>query len=449
MSPSLQEALDTGRMSRFQWRAIVICVLLNTLDGFDVLVMSFTGKTISGEWHLDSGTLGLLLSSGLAGMALGALLVAPWADRIGRRPVILAGLIVAAVGMMLSSAGQNWQQLGTLRLVTGVGIGAVLACSNVIAGEFASQRWRGLAVSLNSTGYAVGATVGGLSSVALIDHYGWRSVFLAGGTATLVVVPLTFWFLPESLDFLITRRPRNALDRVNSLARRMGHPELTALPDPPRAERSRPAGFRPLLAGELRRPTLTLWAAFFLVMAAFYFVTSWTPTLLVEAGMSSNQGLTGGTLLNLGGIFGTALLGALAARFALISVLRTYLLLAGALVTVFAASTGVLALAFATGAVIGVAVNGCIAGLYALTPGVYSTQLRATGVGAAISVGRVGAIIAPSAAGWLLHSGWTPRGLYVATGVVFAAAGLLLFTMRAKRPAMGAAPVAGPVGSAS
>ncbi|MER6103856.1 MFS transporter [Streptomyces sp. NPDC001832] len=434
-------------MSRFQWRAIVICVLLNTLDGFDVLVMSFTGKTISGEWHLDSGTLGLLLSSGLAGMALGALLVAPWADRIGRRPIILAGLIVAAVGMMLSSASQNWQQLGTLRLVTGVGIGAVLACSNLIADEFASQRWRGLAVSLNSTGYAVGATVGGLSSVALIDHYGWRSVFLAGGIATLVVVPLTFWFLPESLDFLITRRPKNALGRVNALARRMGHPELTALPDPSQAERSRPAGFRPLLAGELRRPTLTLWAAFFLVMAAFYFVTSWTPTLLVEAGMSSNQGLTGGTLLNLGGIFGTALLGALAARFALISVLRTYLLLAGALVTAFAASTDVLVLAFSLGAIIGVAVNGCIAGLYALTPGVYSTQLRATGVGAAISIGRVGAIVAPSVAGWLLHSGWTPRGLYVATGVVFATAGLLLFTMRAKQPGMSAAAKAEPARS--
>ncbi|MGW2085223.1 MFS transporter [Streptomyces sp. NPDC001880] len=436
-------------MSRFQWRAIVICVLLNTLDGFDVLVMSFTGKTISGEWHLDSGTLGLLLSSGLAGMALGALFVAPWADRIGRRPIILAGLIVAAVGMVLSSACQNWQQLGALRLVTGVGIGAVLACSNVIAGEFASQRWRGLAVSLNSTGYAVGATVGGLSSVALIDHYGWRSVFLVGGIATLVVVPLTFWFLPESLEFLVTRKPKNALDRVNSLARRMGHPELTALPESPRAEHSRPAGFRILLAGELRRPTLTLWAAFFLVMAAFYFVTSWTPTLLVEAGMSSNQGLTGGTLLNLGGIFGTALLGALAARFALISVLRTYLFLAGALVSVFAASTDVLVLAFSLGAVIGVAVNGCIAGLYALTPSVYSTQLRATGVGAAISVGRVGAIVAPSAAGWLLHSGWTPRGLYVATGVVFAAAGLLLFTMRAKRPGKDTALVAEPAPSAS
>ncbi|MFI6896855.1 MFS transporter [Streptomyces sp. NPDC050256] len=416
-------------MNRFQWSAIAVCVVLNTLDGFDVLVMSFTGKTISGEWHLDSGTLGLLLSSGLAGMALGALLVAPWADRIGRRPVILAGLAIAAGGMMLSSTSQNWQQLGALRLLTGIGIGAVLACSNVIAGEFASRRWRGLAVSLNSTGYAVGATVGGISSVALIEQHGWRSVFIAGGLATLAVIPLAFWLLPESLDFLLTRRPSNALRRVNALARRMQQPELASLPETD-GTGSSTGGIRSLLTHDLRRTTLVLWGAFFLVMAAFYFVTSWTPTLLVEAGMSSTQSLTGGTLLNLGGIFGTALLGALAARYALISVLRTYLFVAAALVVAFSTSTDALTLAFCVGAVIGVAVNGCIAGLYALTPGIYPAQLRATGVGAAISVGRVGAIIAPSAAGWLLDADWTPLALYVATGAVFAAAGLLLFAMR-------------------
>lgn len=174
-------------------------------------------------------------------------------------------------------------------------------------------------------------------------------------------------------------------------------------------------------------------------MAAFYFVTSWTPTLLVEVGMSSKQSLTGGTLLNLGGIFGTALLGALAARYALVSVLRTYLFVAAALVVAFAASTNTLVLAFCVGAVIGVAANGCVAGLYALTPNIYyPTELRATGVGAAISVGRVGAIIAPSAAGWLLDADWTPLALYVTTGVAFAAAGLLLFAMRTTQSAFDA-----------
>ncbi|WP_437065239.1 hypothetical protein [Streptomyces sp. enrichment culture] len=104
-------------------------------------------------------------------------------------------------------------------------------------------------------------------------------------------------------------------------------------------------------------------------------------------------------------------------------------------------------LGFCIGAVIGVAVNGCIAGLYALTPSVYATSLRATGVGAAISVGRVGAIIAPSAAGRLLDVGWTPLALYVATGAVFCAAGLLPLAMRVKQPAVEAGLVAEPTAS--
>jgi MFS family permease len=168
--------------------------------------------------------------------------------------------------MLLSSASQNWQRLGALRLLTGVGIGAVLACGNVIAGEFASRRWRGSAVSLNSTGYAVGATIGGISSVALVDRYGWRSVFLAGGLATLAVIPLALRLLPESLDFLLSRKPANALNPVNSLARRMEQPELSALPDKAPTRHSSAGGFRRLLAPDLRRPILVLWGAFFLVI---------------------------------------------------------------------------------------------------------------------------------------------------------------------------------------
>ncbi|GAA2935580.1 MFS transporter [Streptomyces enissocaesilis] len=426
-------------MSRFQWGAITVCVLLNTLDGFDVLVMAFTGKAVSAEWELSPSQLGLLLSAGLVGMALGAMCVAPWADRIGRRPVILGCLVVAAAGMLLSSVSQSPVQLGALRVLTGVGIGGVLAGSNVIAGEYASRRWRGLAVSLNSTGYAVGATVGGLLAVSMIEGSGWRSVFLAGGLATAAAVPLAFFLLPESVDFLVSRRPERALERINVLARRMGQPPLESLPGPTAVPSGIGAGFRELLSPALRRSTLLLWSAFFLVMAGFYFVTSWTPTLLVEAGLSGTQGLTGGTLLNLGGIFGAAGLGALAARFALRSVLMVYLITTAVMLSAFIASTSSLGAAFALGAVIGLFANGSVAGLYALTPATYGTGIRATGLGSALAVGRIGAILAPTVAGGLLDSGWTPESLYLSVGVIFVATAALLLLMR---PA--AAPDTGP-----
>lgn len=435
MSTSISDLIDERPMSRLQWGAVAICVALNVLDGFDVLVMAFTGKSVSAEWGLSGAQLGLLLSTGLVGMALGSMFVAPWADRIGRRPMVLGCLAVAGVAMSLSAVSQGPGQLGALRALTGLGIGGILATSNVIAAEYASTRWRGLAVSLNSTGYALGATLGGLLATVLIGGVGWRSVFLVGGLATLAVVPLVWWRLPESLDFLVTRRPEGALERVNELMRRMGRGALSFLPERAEAPNGVAAGYRALLAPRLRRTTLLLWVVFFCIMAGFYFVTSWTPTLLVQAGLSPTAGIAGGTLLNVGGMFGAALLGLLASRLALRNVLATYLVATALLLAVFIGSTSSLALAFVVAAVIGVFVNGCVAGLYALTPTIYDPAVRTTGVGTGLAVGRAGAILAPTLAGTLLDGGWTPQNLYVLFAGVFVLAAATLFLLRSRRNA--------------
>lgn len=430
MSATVRELIDDRPMSRFQWGAVAVCVLLNMLDGFDVLVMAFTGKSVSADWGLNGAQLGLLLSAGLIGMAVGSMVVAPWADRFGRRPIVLGCLAVAAAAMLLSAASQSPAQLGVLRAVTGLGIGGILATSNVIAAEYASKRWRGLAVSLNSTGYALGATLGGLLAAVLIGQFGWRSVFLVGGLATAASIPLVWWRLPESVDFLLARRPARALERVNALLARMRHEALAALPEQTAAPQGVGAGYRELLTPRLRRTTLVLWVVFFCIMAGFYFVTSWTPTLLVEAGLSPTAGIAGGTLLNVGGIFGAALLGLLAAKFALRTVLATYLVATGVLLAIFIGASSTLAVAFVIAAVIGVFVNGCVAGLYALTPTVYDPAVRTTGVGTGLAIGRAGAILAPTLAGTLLDGGWTPEQLYIAFGVVFVATAALLFLLR-------------------
>ncbi|MBB2914235.1 benzoate transport [Streptosporangium becharense] len=425
----LRARIDEAPMSRLQWSAIAVCVLLNVLDGFDVLVMSFTSAAVSAEWSLSGSQLGLLLSAGLVGMALGSLLLAPLADRIGRRALILACLGVAAAGMLLSAVSQNAVQLGLLRVLTGIGIGGILASSNVIAAEYANRRWRGLAVSLNSTGYAVGATAGGVIAVALQDSSGWRSVFAFGGVATALLVGAVLWRLPESLDFLLTQRSPRALDRLNALLAMMSQPALGSMPEQSATAEPVPR-IRQILSRTQRRNTLLVWAGFFTVMFGFYFVTSWTPKLLVEAGMSATQGITGGVLLNLGGIFGTTLLGLLAARFALKHVLLGYALATAALLAAFVPATSAYALVLTLGVLIGLFVNGCVAGLYALTPSIYPPEVRATGVGWGIGVGRIGAIVSPLVAGWLLDAGWGPGLLYLLVAVVLVTGGLAVRAFR-------------------
>ncbi len=423
-------------MSSFQCLAIGICILLNMIDGFDVLVMAFTAASVSAEWGLSGAQIGLLLSAGLFGMAAGSLFIAPWADRIGRRPLILLCLALSGAGMLLSALSQTPLQLALLRGLTGLGIGGILASSNVIASEYASKRWRGLAVSLQSTGYALGATLGGLLAVWLLGHWGWRSVFLFGGIVTLLVIPLVLLWLPESLDFLLARRPANALARINRLAVRLGQPALTQLPTAQVSVAGAATGFRQLLTPALRRTTLLIWLLFFLVMFGFYFVMSWTPKLLVAAGLSAEQGITGGVLLSVGGIVGAALIGGLSSRWPLVRVLALFMLITAGLLVLFVGSGSSVSTLLGLGLLIGLFSNGCVAGLYALSPVVYDTSVRATGVGWGIGIGRIGAILSPIVAGVLLDGGWQPLHLYGVFASVFVlAAGCLLLLKPACTPA--------------
>lgn len=434
MNRDLRHALDQGPMNRFQWTAIGICILLNMIDGFDVLVMAFTAASVSAEWSLNGAQVGLLLSAGLFGMAAGSLFIAPRADRFGRRPLILFCLLLCGLGMLCSALAQSPTQLALLRGFTGLGIGGILASSNVIAAEYANRRWRPLAVSLQSTGYALGATFGGLLAVWLIGHWGWRSVFLAGGLISLAAIPLVLAGLPESLDFLLARRPANALARVNGLARRLGLQSLDALPEA-RSRQASGVAMLQLLAPTLRRSTLLIWLLFFLAMFGFYFIMSWTPKLLTAAGLTAQQGITGGVLLSIGGIFGAALVGALSARVPLARVLQGFMLVTAALLVLFLGLASSLAAALGLGLLIGLFANGCIAGLYALSPLIYPAGVRATGVGWAIGVGRLGAILSPTVAGLLLDDGWQPLHLYGVFAVVFAAAALVLLGLRPAAPA--------------
>ena len=283
---NIRAQLDHSPMTGFQRLAIAICTVLIMLDGFDVLVMAFTAASVSAEWSLNGTQLGFLFSAGLFGMAAGSLFLAPLADRIGRQAIILICLVIVTVGMLASAASQSWLQLALLRGVTGVGIGGMLASVGVICAEYASEKWRSTSVAIQATGYPIGATLGGLAAAWLLSHYGWRSVFVFGGVASAAMIPVVLWRLPESVDFLISRRPKGALPKLNRLMQFMGHAPLASLPATTQAT---PMGgtLAALFSPELIRKTLAIWAGFFLLMFSFYFSLSWTPKLLVQAGLSA------------------------------------------------------------------------------------------------------------------------------------------------------------------
>jgi benzoate transport len=426
----IRQLVATGRMSAHQIVAILVCLGLNMLDGFDVLVMSFTAAGVSAEWRLTGSELGLLFSAGLVGMAAGSLFLAPRADRFGRRTIVIASVIVVSLGMLFSGFSRSYLQLVLLRCMTGVGIGGILASATVLVAEYSSNRWRSTASYLYTSGYSLGATLGGAIAAVLIGRFGWRTAFEFGAVASIAMLPVTYWGLPESLDFLITRQPVDALRKLNRLLTKMQHSTVDVLPKlESRIAVPRSSSIGRLLTPPLQRPTILIWIAFFFMMGGYYFVFSWTPKLLTSGGLTAQQGINSGVLLSLGGIAGTVLFAFIARVIQVRRLVLICLLASAVLMGLFAIAATNLPLALIAGVGLGGMATSAMAGFYALTPTLYGADLRTSGMGWGIGIGRIGAILAPLATGVLVDLGWRSLELFCLFAGTFLLAALALAGM--------------------
>ena len=398
------------RMTGAEIVAVATCIFINMLDGFDVLVIAFAGPAIAKAWGLAPGELGLLFSSGLAGMMLGSLFLAPLADRIGRRPVILVSLALVSTGMLASAASTGLYMLAATRVMSGLGIGAMLAGLTATVAEYTPERSRALAVSLLQTAYPVGAILGGMISAILIARFGWQSVFVLGGLLPAMMIPVVMLFLPESIAYLSTRTGPDRLARVNASRRRLGRAALAELPS---AGVSPAAGsVRALLAPEHRRNTVLVTFTYVMVMMTLYFALNWTPKVVVDAGLSEAAGIRASVLVNIGGVLGASAFGVLAIRYREVRTLRVYMLLCIAGLLLFGLTDLATAALWGAAFIMGCFLHGITIGLYTLLPRLYPPEIRSTGAGWAIGIGRLGAIVGPALAGYLFGSGFSPTVVY-------------------------------------
>ncbi|MDQ0382591.1 MFS transporter [Amycolatopsis thermophila] len=424
-------------MSRAQVRAVALCLVINLIDGFDLLVTSYVGPAITREWSLSPSAVGVLLSGGLAGMAIGGLVLAPLADRVGRRRLTLGCLALAALGMLAAAVSQDFGQLLACRLVTGAAVGAMAASLPVLTSEYANHRRRGLVVALITTGYGLGSVIAGIASSALLGAFGWRSVFVFGCVVTAILFTVALRYLPESMDYLVARRPRQALDKLNRILGSMGRAPVADLPAAPPA--SRKVALDALFRGSNAVRTLLVWVAFIAAQLMFYFASSWTPSLLLKAGMSNQQGISGGVLFSLGGVTGAVLFGLLAARAGTRRLTAAYFGVGALALILFSVSLGTLATALVVAVLVGLFLNGTVSGMTVIIPSLYPAEARATALGLAVAVSRLGAVLAPLIAGFLLQAGWAPGSMFRAfaiPGVIGALVTILLIRFgRASRNA--------------
>ncbi|WP_260599021.1 MFS transporter [Sphingomonas endolithica] len=420
--------IDRAPMSRFQWGVVAVMVGLNALDGFDVLSISFASPGIAKAWGIDRAALGLVLSMELIGMAIGSLILGGVADRVGRRATILGCLVLMAIGMLGAASAHDVVTLSAWRVVTGFGIGGMLAATNAAVAEAANGKQRALAVVLMAAGYPIGTVIGGSISAVLLNSYGWQSVFVFGAIATSCFVPLVLLFAPESISFLMHKRPDNALARTNAVLARMGRPAVAALPAP--EIKARRASMTELFAPGMATATLLLTLAYLMHIMTFYFILKWVPKIVVDMGFA--PAAAAGVLVwaSVGGASGSLLLGLLTARVRLLPLTIGAMVASVALVIAFGRGQSDLQGLSLVAAAAGFVTNAGVVGLYALLAKTFPTRLRATATGFVIGIGRGGSALAPALAGLLFAAGYMLDSVAVLMSLGSAVAAVALIGLR-------------------
>jgi MFS family permease len=422
-----QAILDNEPMSRFQWGVVAIMIGLNALDGFDVLSISFASPGIARAWGVDRAALGIVLSMELIGMAVGSLLLGGFADRIGRRATILACLVVMTIGMFGASTSGGVTALCLWRLLTGLGIGGMLTATNAAVAEMSNRARRNLAVVLMAGGYPVGAIIGGAISAQLLAYYDWPAVFRFGALSTLCFIPLVLWGSPESISFLMLRRPADALSRINRTLARMGHAPVPALPPLPTAATRIPLAR--LFADGNGARTLLLTIAYLAHIMTFYFILKWIPKIVVDMGFAPAAAANVLVWANVGGALGSLSFGLATMRIRLPRLVMVAMLLSSGLVIWFGAGQASLGALSMRVAAVGFFTNAGVVGIYALVARAFVTDMRASATGFVIGIGRGGSALAPAAAGFLFASGYGLQSVAIlmALGSLIAAVAVFLF----------------------
>jgi AAHS family 4-hydroxybenzoate transporter-like MFS transporter len=424
-------------MSRLATLVLLQCAIIILLDGTDSIAIGLTAPAIAKSIGVSMASFGPIFAIGQAGVMVGALLLGPLADRVGRKSMIIGATAAFGAFTLLTAFCTSYEQLFLCRLLAGLGLGGVTPNAVALTSEYAPKTSRSAVVALMWAAFPLGGVCIGLMSAYLIPSFGWQSVLIVGGIVPLIVCAVALVGLPESLAFLATRglatpRIRAVLSRLAPDVPTTGETRFTAdeekLPGVP---------VKHLFSGGRAVTTLLLWVTCFVSFLILIFTISWIPALLRANGVSMAQVGFAIALHSIGSVIGSSTVGRIMDKVGAYSVLITTFLIAA----VATAALGFTVSSFWQLAVV-IALSGCFAGasqagVIALAAVTYPVAVRSTGVGWAFAAGRLGAVVGPLLGGVMLGRGWHTDVILIVVAVpaLIGAAAIALLLLHGRRGA--------------
>ena len=425
----ISHVLDSNKISGFQVGIFILCGLCLIMDGFDVQALGYLAPAIIKDWSLAPAQMGVVLSAALFGILVGSIVFSTIADRIGRRPVLVIATFFFAFVTLMTARAQTLGELRLLRFIAGVGLGGIMPNAVALVGEYTPRRLRVLMVLVVTNGFNLGGVIGGLLSAWMVPNFGWRSVFYVGGAIPLVIGILMFFGLPESLQFLVLRGNAAAkiakwVNRIDKTARVDASTNFVV-----HEEKAKGVPILHLFSDGRAVGTTLLWIINFMNLLNLYFMASWLPTIVSQSFTGRVPQLVG-TTLQVGGVIGTLAFSWFISRLGFIPVLATAFFTASVSILLIGQPGFALALLFAVVFVAGFCVVGGQGAVNALAASYYPTDLRSTGVGSGLGIGRIGGIVGPYIAGLLVGAKWMPREIFYTAAIPALISAIAMLSLR-------------------
>jgi MFS transporter, AAHS family, 4-hydroxybenzoate transporter len=382
-------------------RVVVLCSLIGFLDGFDTQSVGPAASAIAAELGLRISALGPVFSASQAGFLVGALSCGPLGDRYGRKRVLLVAIALFALCTLGTALAHSYEALLACRVMVGLGLGGATPNFVSLASEFSPPKLRNRVVTMMWAAVPLGGMTASFAGAAILPTLGWKALFVTGCVAPLLLLPILYVFLPESHE---TAQARGVTSREPTVR------TVTALFTQQRAP-----------------TTVVLWLISFMTWMTLVGVAFWTPSLLQQVGLSASAAATVLAMNNAGGVIGTILIGACLGKWPVHRVLLLAYLAAAAFIALMGAAGIAFPLLLTAGALAGFFSSAVGGGIIAVSANLYPANVRASAVGWALGIGRLGSIAGPFGTGLLVARSWSVTDIYLIIALpALLSAGLVL-----------------------